>query len=136
MEQEILDAFLARLALFSTSPAVPVSWPDVSFEPPDEGFWLEAAFFPGAVINLAMDDYSLNDVRGFCQVKVCYTADAGQLAPYALVQEVINWFPKGTELGPVKVNSRPSPLPVVREDKARRFIAITIPYQGICRDAA
>jgi hypothetical protein len=130
-----LTAFGDHLKNFAYSPEVPVIPPNRGDQTPDAGLWLEASFFPNAPLNVTLDFNAIDEQLGFFQVLVCYRKDIGQVRPSELADAVIDWFPKGLEVGPVRVRQTPYQLPAVTEDGSRCYIAVTIPYRGlVCAD--
>jgi len=127
----IITAFFERLAAFDTSPEVPVMWPGVNHEPPSSGYWFEASAFPNEPTNLAWNDDGEIMARGFCQVLIGYRPGDGEIGASELADDLIAHFPKGLELGGVRVTKKPWRAPAVVEDGARLFIPVTIPYIGV-----
>jgi hypothetical protein len=127
---EILEACLERLRDFDYSPPIPVAWPGVDLDPPEEGVWLDALNFPNQPRDLAWGDDSCHDTFGFFQVRVFFRPGVGQVVPSTIADLLIAFFPKGLALGPVRVRQRPwqSPL-VTMPDKL--YIPVTIPWRGI-----
>lgn len=128
---EILTAFGDRMKTFAYSPAPEIIPPNRADETPNAGLWLETGLFPNTPLNVTLDFDSVDETLGFCQVLVCYRKNIGQTLPSELADAVIDHFPKGLELGPVRVIRRPYQMPAVTEDGSRMYIAITIPYQGL-----
>lgn len=127
---EILEAFLARLKEYCVFPSVPVAWPGIDFNPPDTGMWLEARLFPNEPRDLAWQDDSRHEDRGFFQIRIFYRPGAGQLKPSQLADDLIAYFPKGLSLGPVCVKKRGWQSPAVT-DEDKLFIPVTISWMGI-----
>ncbi|MGH8035367.1 MAG: phage tail terminator-like protein [Lysobacterales bacterium] len=134
---DIMEACFERLDAFAYAPQPPVLWPGTQAEPPATGAWLQASFFPNEPIDRSWSDEAAPEVRGFFQVLVCYRVrpGTGQVAPSLLADALIEHFPKGLELGSVRVLKRPWQSPNVVEDASRSFIPVTIPYLGyLCAD--
>ena len=128
---DILAAFFARLGTFDYSPEIPVLWPGVKQDPPDSGYWFEASVFPNEPRNLAWNDDAPQLSVGFCQVLVGYRPGSGEIGPSEAADALLDHFPKGLELGGVRVTKKPWRSPSFVEDGARLFIPVTIPYIGI-----
>lgn len=132
----VYDAFAQRLSAFASgfSPPLQVAFPGVSFTPPDEGLWLEAAFFPNATQNYGLGEAGPFLHQGFVQATVCARPGGGILAPMEVAGAVGDFFRKGTVLGPVKVEQPPSLMtPVERPD--RLLHPVSIPYRALLTDA-
>lgn len=128
----ILEAFLARLATFTYSPQPEILWPGIQSDPPDEGMWLKPDFFPNRNRDRNWDDDACVERIGFCQVLVYFRVrpEVGEIRPSELADAIIDFFPKGTVLGPVRVKEQPSRSPKIDEDPSRSYIPVTIHYQG------
>lgn len=85
--------------------------------------------FPNEPRNLTIDG-DLAEQIGFFQVTVCFRPGTGIVQPMMTAEAVIATFPKGTDLGPVKVRMRPWLAPTVTAS-SYLFIPVTIPYLGI-----
>lgn len=135
MSTAILEAFILRLKTFSYSPQPAIKDPNIKFNPPGVGMWLEPSYFPNEPDNEPWDDDGCRMYRGFCQVMIGYRSDIGQLAPSRLADAIIAHFPKGTQLGPVGVYKKPWQRPAVKDlDKSsQNFIPVTIPYRGLAK---
>lgn len=127
---EILEACLAHLAAFDVSPAIFVAWPGIEFDPPDTDIWLEARTFPNEPRDLAWNDDSRHEDRGFFQIRIFYRPGVGQVEPSQLADDLIDYFPKGLILGPVCVKKRGWQSPAVT-DEDKLFIPVTISWMGI-----
>lgn len=131
---DILTASLSHLETLSYSPAPEIAWPNVSFDPPSEGPWLEAMLFPNEPTNLTWDDTAVSRYLGLIQVLVCYRPDEGQQVASELADFVIAHFAKGTVLASARVQRTPWQAPAVMERKDRIFIPVRIPYVAICKE--
>ena len=131
---EIMTACFDRLLTFSNAPDPnpEILWPEITDDPPDSGFWLEPGYFPNENGDLYWDNDGCVDTRGFFQVLVYYRTrpDLGQVIPSTLADKIIDHFPKGTALGPVRVRKRPSQGPKV-DEKGKSYIPVTISYMGL-----
>lgn len=128
----ILDGAMNRLQ--NSGPAgVPVAWPGIPFNPPDgeTSRWLEASIFPSESANIAWQNSSPSQFRGFVQVLVGFRPNRfGIRGPWQTAEAIVALYPKGTALGPAKVSSRPSLGPLVA-DGGKSYIPVTIPYRGV-----
>ena len=126
-DSQIIQAAFTRLTQIQNAP--PIAWPGINFTPPNQGAWLEVSLFPNEP-----DDRFWSGERalqiGFIQVSVCVRPGIGLANPTALAESVIAHFPKGLEIGPVKVRKRPYLRPAVTVDHYY-FVPVTIPYIGL-----
>lgn len=128
-DKDILDATFARMASYSTS--APIFYPDrPDSDPPSTGRWIDFDIFP----NEPDDPHWASDTQvylGFLQASVYFRPGGGEFfAAYDEVEGIQAHFPKGLQLGPVKVRKRPYPRPLVTDDAAL-FIPVTIEYIGL-----
>lgn len=130
MSTAILTACIQRLDELGISPALPIAWPGVNFNPPDEGMWLEAKLFPNEPTDPVWNADGCYNARGFFQVLVFYRPGVGQVQPSEIADLIIAHFPKASYLGPVRVLKTPWQSPSVT-DGDKLFIPITIPYSGL-----
>jgi hypothetical protein len=128
---EILTAAFDHLIAFVYSPQPEIMWPGIQSTPPEAGMWLEPGFFPNEPDDIAWDDDSCVDTRGFFQILVYFRPGQGQIDPSELADALIAHYPKGTELGAVRVRKRPWQSPAVTDDASKLFIPITVPYMGM-----
>lgn len=128
---DILEAAFQRLAAFSYSPQPEILWPGIQQEPPENGIWLVPGLFPSENTDVAWDDDSCVDTRGFFQVLVYFRPGQGLVEPSELADALIAHFPKGTQLGPVRVLKKPWQSPVIAEDASMLFIPVTVRYMGM-----
>jgi len=133
----ILGAFLEHLDDFVYSPQPVILWPGLQSNPPESGMWLQSNFFPNEPIDRVWGYETCVEARGFFQVSVHFRVNpgTGQLAPSLLADAIIDHFPKGLVLGPVRVRKRAWQSPAIVQDASRSFIPVTIPYWGMI-DAA
>jgi hypothetical protein len=128
---DIVEAAFQKLETFVCVPQPVIFYPGLESNPPQSGMWLEAKVFPNEPGNIAWDNDSCVDTRGFFQVLVYFRPGQGVLEPGRLADALIDFFPKGSDLGPVRVRKRPWQSPIVTEDSSKLFIPVTIPYMGL-----
>ena len=128
----IMKACFDRLLTFVYSPQPVILWPAEQTDPPDSGFWLQPGYFPNEPIDRIWDNDACVETRGFFQVLVYFRVrpDLGQIKPSTLADALIDHFPKGLELGPVRVRKRPYQSPMIVEDASKSYIPVTVPYLG------
>ncbi len=127
----ILEAALQKLESFVHLPQPQILWPGIQETPPKNGMWLQPGFFPNEPDDLAWDNDACVDTRGFFQILVYFRPGQGPLDPSKLADTLIAFFPKGLDLGPVRVRKRPWQSPMVTEDASKLYIPVTIPYKGL-----
>jgi len=128
---DIIEAAFQQLMVFPYSPAPEILWPGIQNEPPQEGIWLQPNVFPNEPNDIAWDDDACVDTRGFIRVLVYFRPGQGVIEPSELADALIAFFPKGSQLGPVRVRKRPWQSSVITEDSSKLFISVTIPYKGL-----
>lgn len=128
---DILEASMQKLTLFSYSPQPEIMWPGKQQDPPEEGMWLEPGFFPNEPVDPVWDNNACVDTRGWFQIMVYFRPGQGQIEPSELADALIAFFPKGSDLGPVRVRKRPWQSPMVTEDPSKLYILVTVPYKGL-----
>lgn len=128
---DILGAAFQKLALFVYSPQPEILWPGIQETPPQAGMWLQPGFFPNETDDIAWDDNSCVDTLGFIQILIYFRPGQGLIEPSELADTLIAYFPKGSDLGPVRIRKRAWQSPSVTEDASKLFIPVTIPYQGL-----
>lgn len=131
-EAAVFDAFCGLMNTFAvqSSPPFQVAYPDVHFDPPDDGMWLEVRYFPNESDNYGIADDGGTVHKGFFQVGVCYRSGSGLVAPLTLVGSVIAEFSKGTILGPCRVDREPWASAVLSMDD-KLIVPVTIPYRAL-----
>ncbi|PRD42122.1 hypothetical protein C5748_18405 [Phyllobacterium phragmitis] len=132
VEASIADMLFAHLAGLVLNPVLPVTYPGVSFTPPD-GAYIKADFIPNRTgnIGLADDDDALH--RGILQVLAIYPVNVGVVRPTDTAGLVAAHFAKGTALYgsgvKVKIYQKPSVgAPMTEPDRIN--VPVTILYQS------
>jgi hypothetical protein len=128
---DIMRAAFDRLESFTFVPPPKILWPGIQSDPPASGIWLEPKLFPNEPSDIAWDDDGCLDTRGFFRILVYFRPGMGQVEPSEMADLLIELFPKGLELGPVRVSKRPWQSPLVTEDASKLFIPVTVPYMGL-----
>lgn len=128
---DIMKAAFDKLVDFVYSPQPEIMWPGRQQDPPESGMWLQITPFPGKPINVAWGNDSCVDTRGFFRILVYFRPDQGLIAPSELADALIEFFPKGSDLGPVRVVERPGQDSMIVEDASKLYIPVTIPYLGL-----
>ena len=130
MSTNILRACFDLLDTLSYSPMPEILWPGKQQKPPEEGFWLEAGYFPNEPQDDTWGADSCAEDRGFFQVLVGYRKGAGEIAPSELADAVVALFPKATSLDGVQVRKRATRGPAFVDQGDKLFIPVTIYYRG------
>lgn len=116
-----------------------IAWPGKPFDPPAaaSALWLQASIFPGESDNIVLAAGPVM-FRGFVQILVGFRNNAQGVRPaYEVAEALVALYAKGTDLGPVKVSTRPSIGPAVSEQGSARlsqgtnYLPITVPYLGL-----
>lgn len=124
-EAEFYDEFATLLTTFAAARSLPVSFPGVHFNSPDEGTWLEATWIPNRPLNYGMSDDGPTLLQGFAQVSVCYRPGTGIVDGQQLAGEVVAAFGKGVRFGDARVYERPAISSAI-EDPERIAVPVTI----------
>ena len=127
----IIEAAFQLLETFSYLPQPPILYPGIQGEPPQTGMWLQPSVFPNEPDDIAWENDACVDTRGFFQILVYFRPGQGLIAPSELADALIAFFPKGSDLGPVRVRKRPWQSPAVTEDGSKLFIPVTVSYKGL-----
>jgi len=129
-EAAILEALFARVATLDVG-GLPISWPNLSFAPPDDGKFLRVAMIPNATDRLCIGSDDPHQHQGLLQVSVCWPIDKGEDAPREIAGQVAEHFPADLQLGdlPVRVTQAPSVGPLMTET-SRVQIPVTISWQA------
>ena len=128
----ILSAFLERLEGFTYVEQPEILWPGMNTDPPSDGMWLVPSLFPNETIDPFWDPDVCVRYMGFFQVLVHFRPRPrlGLVKPMTLAEAVIDYYPKGLVMGPVRVKKKPWASPVVIQDSSVSYIPVTVPYLG------
>lgn len=128
---EIIEAAFEKLETFSYLPQPDILYPGIQDKPPQAGMWLQPSVFPNEPDDPYWESDSCVDTRGFVQILIYFRPGQGLIAPSELADALIAFFPKGSDLGPVRIRKRPWQSPAVTEDASKLFIPVTVPYMGL-----
>lgn len=132
-DAQIFDALMTRVGtMVLRSPAIPVAYPDIAFDPATEatdGKYVEVSYFPNRP---AWEGVAAGALRqGLLQLTVVWPRGAGLVAPLQIAELIKTHFAKSTAIvsgtTKVKVSREPwaaSPLIDARETR----IPVTIPW--------
>ncbi|MBN49988.1 MAG: hypothetical protein CMN85_10635 [Spongiibacteraceae bacterium] len=126
---DIYNAFAPLVTAFAGgySPAIPVAYPGVSFDPPDEGNWLELVPVWNQGENYGLADEGPTVERGFFRILVSYRT--GFVSAQTLAEEVVSAFGKGTTFGGALVYESPSITGPVQSDE-KTMLSVTIRWRA------
>lgn len=131
-DAQIYDALMARVGTMNLrSPAIPVSCPDVTFDPAvgaTDGKYIEVAYFPNrpAWEGLAAGELS----QGLLQITVVWPRGAGLVAPLEVAAGIKSHFAKTTVMvsgtTKVKVSAEPwAAAPLIDDSETRTPVTIS-----------
>ena len=127
---QVPDALLAKVAsLVTGSPTLPIAWPNVAFNPPADGKYLEVAYFSNRPAWEGVGAGVLD--QGLLQITVHWPRGSGIIAPSQVVETIKAHFAKGTLLTSgstvVRLNRAPwAAAPLVSDQDLA--IPVTIPW--------
>lgn len=141
-EVAIESALLDHVVAFASSPAIPISLPNVDFTQPVPGpttYWLRATYLPADTAPLGVDFGAYNEHMGIFQVDVFYGRKAGELKAARLAASIMDHFARGTRLAKdgvtVEINRRPSRARALYEDEWMQ-VPVTIPWIAFAKNPA
>lgn len=104
VESQITEALFARLAALSLSPALPVAWPDVAFNPPASGLYLDVHQLRAETTGIGISAW--DEHSGILQVDVVAKAQDGVLSKTEIADAVAAHFPRNLKLtnGSIRVD--------------------------------
>lgn len=127
---DIMQALFAKVAAFTSTPALPVAWPEPAktFTPPADGKYLEVQFFSNRP---AWEGLAAGRIdQGLLQVVVVWKRNDGLIRPGQIADAVIAHFDGATMFSGsarVEVAGRPWAASPISTDTELR-IPITIPW--------
>jgi hypothetical protein len=128
---EIIEAAFEKLETFVYSPQPEILYPGIKTKPPQAGMWLQPKVFPNEPGDIAWDNDACVDTRGWFQILVYFRPGQGIIDPSTLADALIDFFPKGSTLGTVRVRKRPWQDPYITQDSSKLYIPVTVPYKGL-----
>ena len=127
MNSDILQAFFTELS--DAALGYPIAWPNVPFERPNTGQWLEVTHFPNKGLDVTLAGQSVIR-QGLFQVAVVNTQNGGIFDLEVAAAEVAAVFPKLTPLANVRVSAVPYSSSAISVDDGRVALPVTIAYSG------
>lgn len=132
IEAIILEGLLARLAALTTSPVMPVAYPNVSYDPPATGY-LRASHLPNETEQVTISATGQNRHFGLLQVDVAWPKGEGSLKPLEIAAQIVAHFKRGTLITQdgiaILIVAPPSVAPPLDDDPFWIY-PVTIPYQA------
>ncbi len=130
VEHDIMEALFECLGGLVLSPAHPIAWPNVKFEPPADQRFLRAGFVPNTANRVLIDSDGPHRHMGLLQVSVYGPKGQGEATLRALAGEVADRFPADLRLGslPVRITKRPDVADLIIED-ARVQIPVLVSWE-------
>ncbi len=115
---DIYNAFAPLVTTFAAglSPALPVAYPNLNFDPPSEGMWLDFRTFWNGNENYGMSDSGPSIERGFFRIIVNAPAGSGQSAAQAVAELIATAFPKGTTFNVARTDRAPEITGPIQDD--------------------
>lgn len=130
---KIADALLTYLGTLSVgSPALPIAMPEVKFNPPSSGKYLEARFLPNRPATRVIAFDGPDQHQGLLQVSVIWPKGQGIIAASEIANEVVKHFRRGTVIAAddlrVRIYETPWESPPLDEPN-RMQVPVTVPWQ-------
>ena len=113
--EAIMAALFTRLVGMSLTPALPISWPNLSFSMPADRKALRVVFVPNTATRRALGSSGAHQYLGLLQVSVHWPSGQGEAAPRALASDVADHFPPDLELTSGDVTVRITKRPTVED---------------------
>lgn len=131
-EVKIMEALFIHAA--SIPVGLPVSYPNLSFDPPNDQKYLKVQFIPNLVNRLFVGSDDPHQDLGLLQISVKWPKNVGEVAPRDVAAKVADHFAADTQLTfegvTVKVLKRPTLSDLIVE-AAGVQIAVTIDWECI-----
>ncbi|MEJ8571228.1 DUF4128 domain-containing protein [Microbaculum marinum] len=96
-ETKVLRALVAWLKTVSFSPALPIAWPNVDFDPPSEATWLRATWLPAETAPATLGEGGENRHSGLFQVDVFVPLEIGHIVPTEYAGAIARAFKRGSD---------------------------------------
>lgn len=132
VEESIEAALFARAASLTFTPALPVSWPNVSFTPP-AGPHLKVQHFPNGSQRLFAKGSNPHILAGILQITAVAPLNSGSVPATQMAGKITEHFPADLPMTSgdvrVRVTQRPSQAPPIKTD-ATWEVPVSIPYEA------
>lgn len=129
---QIFDALMTRVGtMVLRSPAIPVAYPDVTFDPATsatDGIYIDVSYFPNRPAWEGVSAGALD--QGLLQLSVVYPPNSGLVAPLQIAELIKTHFAKGTVMvsGTTKVKVTREPWaasPLVDDKETRTPVSVS-----------
>ena len=130
IEAKIFEGLMARLASLTTSPSMPVAWPNVSYDPPATGY-LRVSHLPNETDQVTLGASGQNRHTGILQVSVMWPKGDGSIDPLEVAAQVVAHFKRGTSFTQNSVDIRivvPPSIAAPLDDDPFMQYPVTIQY--------
>lgn len=127
MNADLLQSFFSTLD--GAALGYEIAWPNVPFDPPNTGVWLEVSHFPNRGLDESLSD---TDVirQGIFQVSAMGYQNTGLFDVENAAAQVAAVFPKLTPIGNTKVSRQPYTVSAIAVSNGRIELPLTIEYSG------
>lgn len=142
VDQAIERALFTRLENATMSPALPISYPGVGFEPPTDGSpWLRATLMKGDPLSLSVNFSGSSKYVGLLQVDLFAPPQTSLLTMTATIGPVVTAFKRGTQMEQdgfvIKINDAPSVGDLVNEKPSgsvtlTRWLMLPVRVRWLC----
>lgn len=114
-----------------TVPDLPKSFPNIDFDIPDSGKYIEVIHLPNKPINYALDSDTPPTYRGILRLLVHYPPNEGNFPARHLAGVLIGFFKKNTFIWgtgfAIKINDHPYQDSPITEN-SKMFVPVSISY--------
>ena len=131
VDSKIATALFNRLKALTFTPTLTIAWPNVRFDKPATGKYLEVNLLPNDT-----EGFGLGGTRvfmGFFQVNVTWPLNVGLIQPRDTASAIQDQFAKGTRLEydgvQVEINDPPYQGRELIEEE-RLIIPVSVPYRA------
>lgn len=129
-EARIVDALKARLAALTLSPALPIAWPNVVFNPPATSY-LRVTNLRNTTSRVVIADDGPQMNQGIFQIDVMAPLNEGE-ASLDIGAQIAAWYGVGTRLpftgGQVRIVDPPNVTSMKSPDGVRWMIVVSVPW--------
>lgn len=134
LDAQVARAILERLRSITTSPVLPIAYPDTKFtRPADNGPYLQASLFFATTATISIGDDDPNQILGFLQVEVVWPEGRGEQEASEVASQVIDHFSRGTVMTEgttkVKVVQAPYKMTVLKDPPYTRT-PVTVRFES------
>lgn len=131
IEAIIEDALATHLATLTLSPAMPIAWPNVDYQPTSSGY-LHVQHFPVDTNQSTLGTTGKNRISGIYQVSVMWPKGEGGVQPKERAALVAGHFKRGTVITQdglnIRINKPPHVVAAIEEKKFLQ-VPVSISYQ-------